>query len=119
MAIGKMIGVMFLSREVAHREHLKSSSYAQHMALGDFYEAVICQADILAETYQGMGTLIEDIPYMDHDGEGNITSTLKKHLVLIQRLRSKYTPESDAMNNVFDDIETMYLGTLYKLKFLK
>lgn len=110
---------MFLSRDVAHREHLKSKSYAQHMALNDFYELVIEQADCLAETYQGMGTLISDIPYLAHDGEANITTVLKKHLVLIQRYREKCTLESKAVDAVFDNIEGLYLSTLYKLKFLK
>ena len=119
MVIGKVIAVMFLSRDVAHREHLKSTSYAQHMALGDFYEDVIEKADALAETYQGMGTLIDDIPYMDHDGEGNIVAVLKKHLVLIQKFREKCSVKSAALENVFDDVETLYLSTLYKLKFLK
>lgn len=117
--IGKVISVMFLSREVAHREHLKSSSYAQHMALGEFYEAVVEQADCLAEVYQGMGTLIDDIPYLEHDGEGNIVTVLKKHLTLLQRYRAKCTADSKAMMAVFDNIESLYLGTLYKLKFLK
>lgn len=117
--VDKIIGTMFLSRDVAHREHLKSASYAQHMALGGFYEAVICQADALAETYQGLGSLIESIPYLSHDGEGNIVTVLKKHLALIQRYRGKCGVDSAAVENVFDDIETLYLSTLYKLKFLK
>lgn len=119
MIIGKVIGTMFLSRDVAHREHLKTQGYAQHMALGSFYEGVVEAADSLAEVYQGLGSLIEDIPYLSHDGEGNIHATLKKHLVLIQRYRAKCEVESAALENVFDDIETLYLRTLYKLKFLK
>ena len=119
MVIGKVISTMFLSRGVAHREHLKTDSYAQHMALGEFYEEVIEQADCLAEVYQGMGKLIEDIPYMDHDGAGNITTTLKKHLTLIQRYRAKCEVKEAALENVFDDIETLYFSTLYKLRFLK
>lgn len=119
MVIGKVISVLFLSREVAHREHLKSSSYAQHMALNDFYDDIVDRADALAEVYQGMGTLIEDIPYLSHDGEGNILTTLKKHLVMVQRYRAKCGIDSKAMEAEFDVIEAMYLSTLYKLKFLK
>ena len=119
MVIGKVISVLFLSREVSHREHLKSTSYAQHMALGSFYEDVIDLADSLAETYQGMGSLIDDIPYLSHDGDGNIATILKKHLTLIQRYREKCSTDSKALEAVFDDIEGLYLSTLYKLKFLK
>ena len=119
MAMGSMISVMFLSREVAHREHLKASSYAQHMALGEFYEGIVEQADCLAEAYQGMGTLIEDIPYLTHDGVGAPYNVIKKHLVLFQRYRAKCMVKDAAVQNVMDDVETLYSSTLYKLKFLK
>lgn len=117
--IDKIIATLFLSREVSHREHLSTTSYAHHMALGSFYEEVIDVADSLAETYQGMGELIKDIPYLEYDGGGNIHTVLKKHLTLIQRYRGKCEIESSALENVFDDVETLYLSTLYKLKFLK
>ena len=119
MMIGKVISTLFLSREVAHREHLKSTSYAQHMALGDFYDCIIDKADALAETYQGLGNLIEEIPYLSHDGDGNIVTVLKKHLTLVQRYREKCGVDSKALEAVFDEIEGLYLSTLYKLKFLK
>lgn len=117
--IDKIIATLFLSREVSHREHLGTTSYAQHMALGDFYEEVIGVADSLAETYQGMGELIKDIPYLEYDGGGNIHTVLKKHLTMIQRYRAKCGIESAALEAEFDNIETLYLSTLYKLKFLK
>ena len=45
-----LVSLMFLSREQAHRAHLKTKSYAQHVALGDFYDAVIGFADTFADT---------------------------------------------------------------------
>ena len=34
---GMLIATLLLARDITHREHLKTRSYAQHMALGDFY----------------------------------------------------------------------------------
>lgn len=39
--IARLIAILFLSREVAHRAHLNTKSYAQHMALGSFYDDII------------------------------------------------------------------------------
>lgn len=58
MLIGRLIAIMFLSRDVAHREHLRTQSYAQHMALGSFYEGIIDRADAIAEAYQGRHEII-------------------------------------------------------------
>ena len=41
------ISLLFLARDVAHREHLRTRSYAAHMALNDFYHEIIQQATAL------------------------------------------------------------------------
>lgn len=120
--IGKVIGIMFLSRDVAHKEHLKSRSYAQHEALGGFYECVITKADQLAEAYQGMGKLIDDIPYMENDREGTPEEILRRHMLMIKKACGGSKKEEEyegAVGNTLDEIEALYLSTLYKLKFLK
>lgn len=43
--IAQFIAILFLSRDIAHREHLRTKSYAQHGALGDFYDAIIGLTD--------------------------------------------------------------------------
>ena len=122
MMIGKVIGIMFLSRDVAHKEHLKSRSYAQHEALGGFYEGVVTKADQLAEAYQGMGKLIDDIPYMENDREGTPEELLRRHMLMIKKTCGGSKKEEEyegAIGNILDEIEALYLSTLYKLKFLK
>ncbi len=122
MMVGKVIGIMFLSRGVAHREHLKSRSYAQHMAWDGFYNSIIGLADQLAETYQGKGNLIEDIPYMSNDSNGDIHSLLNRHMLMIKKTCGGSEKEEEyegAIGNILDTIEELYLSTLYKLKFLK
>ena len=60
--IGKLIMELFHARTTAHVLHLKSRSYAQHVALQGFYDRVIPLADALAEAYQGEYSLIETYP---------------------------------------------------------
>lgn len=115
----KMIGVLFLDREIAHRAHLKTRSYAQHVALGSFYTGVIDLADTLAEAYQGRNGLIKDIPYLDADESSDIVGTLKNHLKMIEDMRYDDISESDStLQNIVDEIISLYLSTIYKLRFL-
>ena len=117
---GKIIGIMFLSRNVAHKEHLKTGSFAQHMALGSFYEDIIGMADKLAETYQGRHGIIKDIPTMSNEGSGAIAATLESHMKLIEKARYTEIDKTDsALQNIIDEIVGLYLTTLYKLKTLK
>lgn len=122
MMIGDLIALLFLSRDVAHRQHLKVSgpgSYAAHVALGTFYDEVIDLADSLAEAYQGRNGIIEDIPYLDTD-DGDAIAVLEKHMKWIEDNRYEAIPRTDtALQNTVDEIVGLYLSTLYKLKNLK
>ena len=37
----QLISLFFLARDIAHKEHLRTDSYARHMALGSFYDDII------------------------------------------------------------------------------
>lgn len=116
--IGKSIAILFLSRDVAHRAHLGSKSYAEHMALGGFYDTIVDQADALAEAWQGTHGLIKDIPYLEPD-KGDVVSTLEKQMTMFCTSARKAVGSEGALENIIDSIEETYLSTLYKLKFLK
>jgi hypothetical protein len=120
--IGELIALLFLSRDFAHRAHLKVSgpgSFAAHTALGAFYDEVIDLADSLAEAYQGRNGIIEDIPYLDTD-DGEAIAVLEKHMKWIEDNRYEAIPRTDtALQNMVDEIVGLYLSTLYKLKNLK
>lgn len=118
-SIGSLIAVLFLSREITHREHLKTKSYAQHVALGGFYEGIIPLADSLAEAYQGRTGNTLEIPYLAGNTKEDIVSVLKKLLGKIEEERKKCYPEDSTIQNIIDEIISLYLSTLYKLTFLK
>lgn len=118
--IGDLIALLFLSRDLAHRAHLKTTSYAQHMALGDFYEGIISLADDLAEAYQGRNGVIDDIPLPDGDGVQDIINTLAAHMKWVEDNRYKAIDKSDTpLQNIVDEVVALYLRTLYKLRTLR
>lgn len=115
----KIIAIMFLSRDLAHREHLRTSSYAAHMALGTFYGDVIDLADRLAEACQGRHGLLGEIPLLSNDtGKTGIIDILQSLMTTIEKLRGE-VGEDSSLQAIIDDVIELYLSTLYKLKFLK
>ena len=120
MTTENIIGLMFLSRDVAHREHLKTSSYAAHMALGSFYSDIVDLADKLAEACQGRHSEALDIPFLDPNGEKNIADELESHMQQIEKDRYKAVDKSDSpLQNIIDEAVGVYLSTLYKLRRFK
>jgi hypothetical protein len=117
--IGQFIAVLFLARELAHREHLRTKSYAHHMALGDFYKEVLKLADSLAEAYQGRKGIIE-IPLLDNEFPGGAIDSMRAQLAWLETNRDGAVGKDErAMQNIVDEIVALYLATLYKLVNLK
>lgn len=120
--IGELIAVLFLARDIAHREHLRVTgpgSFARHSALGDFYGEVIDLADSLAEAYMGRNDVF-DIPLLDNPFPAEILASMQAQLKWIEDNRYKAVPKDDtALQNIIDEVVTLYLSTIYKLKRLK
>jgi DNA-binding ferritin-like protein len=121
--IAKMIATMFLSREVAHREHLRitgTGSFSIHMALNTFYLEIVEKADSLTEAYQGRHTIIANIPILTTDSYDDIADVLEKHMTDIEKMRYAAIDKSDTpLQNIVDDAIGLYLSTLYKLRNLR
>jgi hypothetical protein len=116
----QILAILFLSRDLAHREHLRTKSYSQHKALQSFYEEIVEQADSLAEMYQGRNGIIEDIPLMDDEASDDIADTLESYMKMIEDARYKAVDKTDTpIQNQIDTVVGLYLTTLYKLRNLK
>lgn len=117
----KFVAILFLSRDIAHREHLRAKSYSQHIALGEFYEAIIDLTDALTEMYQGRNGIVDSIPQLnDDDADKTPAQLLKKYLDLLEKTRYTAVEKSDsALQNKIDEIVGQFLSTLYKLENLK
>ena len=118
--IAKLIAVLFLSRDVAHREHLRTKSYAQHKALNEFYDEIVELADDLTEMYQGRNGIIENIPLLkENSTAGEPADKLAEHMAFIEKSRYSAVPKDDtAIQNKIDEIVGLYLSTNYKLRNL-
>jgi len=118
--VGRLIAMLFLGRELAHREHLRTKSFSQHMALNTFYDEIVERADAIAEAYQGRYGIIDKIPLLDNDMSGSIDMVLEKQLAAIEKLRYAAVDKNDtAIQNLIDEAVALYLSTLYKLRNLK
>jgi len=56
--IEELVTRVFSTRNAAHLAHWKTKSFAEHSALGDFYDALIDGVDEIIEDYQGAFGLI-------------------------------------------------------------
>ena len=113
----QIIGLLFHARNVAHLEHLRTKSYAQHKALGHFYDEVVDFADKLAEAYQGEQGIMNNIPLFSSVTKEPIDVFLVKQVETIEKLRQT-TSSSSAIQNIIDEIIGLYLSTIYKLRNL-
>jgi len=113
----EIIGLLFHARTVAHIEHLKTKSYAKHVALNTFYDEVIEVADKLAEAYQGDKGLLGPIPQYAKLPDYPIETFLEKQMNTIEELRKQGNYRS-ALQNIIDEVIDLYLSTLYKLRNL-
>jgi hypothetical protein len=114
------LATLFLSRDLAHSDHWRTGSYAQHMALGSFYDAIIPLADTLAEAYMGRGNDLAPIPLLDDEEKATPFETLTAHLKIVEDSRYKAVSKTDtALQNIIDEIVGEYLSVLYKLRKLK
>lgn len=119
MTAAQFVGLLFLSRDVAHSVHLNTRSFAKHMALNTFYDEIVGLADSFAEAYQGRHGLIGQISVPANKKAANIVEFLQGQLDEIEKCRYEVCEKSDtAIQNIIDEIVALYLSTLYKLRFL-
>lgn len=104
-------------RQNAHILHLASKSYAEHKALGSFYEALVDLADSLIETYQGQYGIvnIEQVITKEKDAE----SFLSKAAEDFSEAHELFDKKDTHLHNIIDEIVALTYQTHYKVKFLK
>ena len=112
-ALGKAVGILFLSRTMAHMSHFQTGSYAAHIALNEFYDGILDLTDDLAEAAQGMyGKL--DVPFVNMSG--NIKDPIGMLQGHLRQLESTMMNcDEDWIMNIYQEIQKLYRSTLYKL----
>ena len=119
----QLITLLMPARTLIHTYHLRSKgpgSYAQHMALGELYDALSGHIDSLAEVHQGMtGSLLklESFPAFTTDQEP--VSQVREIATAIESMRGSVQPKSTVIENMIDELLKDLYQTIYKLTFLK
>lgn len=111
----KFIGRVFELRDITHKEHLKTDSYAKHKALNELYDQLIDQIDTFVESYQGKYGIVEFaigsinvIDYMEY---------IEEFAKYTELARTVF--KDDYLKNQIDEMTSVIYSTIYKLKYLK
>jgi DNA-binding ferritin-like protein len=111
------VSTLLHSATNAHFMHLQTDSYAEHVALGEYYDEIVELVDNFAEAYQGKYDKIKTYPDDFH-----LAKTPQKYLKslcdFVEEIR-KELPKDTPLQNIIDEIAQLIDSTLYKLRFLK
>ena len=115
----KMISFLLHSRTQTHVFHWQTRSFAEHMALGGYYEGIVALLDGLVESYQGKYGIMrgfETFPIADYTDSAQIVEFFEKLVTAIEVLRQDN--DDSYLQNQIDTIVELIENTKYKLRFL-
>jgi len=119
--IDELISRVFATRNAAHLAHWSvrgRGSFSAHMALGEFYDAILDKIDQIVEVYQGAFGIVEVADTQSVDPKD-----IKNHIFIeaqwLQDNREEISQDVSAIENLIDDLCATYLKTHYKLKNLE
>jgi hypothetical protein len=96
------------------------SSFAEHTALGGFYDKIGDLIDGLVESYQGKHDIItgyQSLKLEDYKNVEQLISYFKALDAEIEKDRKKV--KESYLQNQIDEVQELIYSTLYKLRFLK
>lgn len=110
--------VLLQAAPIAHILHLQTRSFAEHMALDEFYKELPGLVDDLIENYQGKYGIVNDYPTQAKlPDAGNPMKLIHGLSVYIHQTRDHVARDSE-IQNLIDEIQSLVNSTMYKLKFL-
>lgn len=113
------VGKLFEARQVAHAVHLQTTSYAQHMALNQFYDALLLLVDSFVETWQGQYGLVSGYDVGATKMPESIEKYLSDFAEEIKSVRKSMAEDDSHLQNILDEMTSLVYSTVYKLKYLK
>jgi RNA binding exosome subunit len=112
----QFVSVALLGRDLAQLAHWKTKSYAEHKALGEFYDGLLDLIDGFVEQYQGYYGKRMDIVRADDDQKDNIREVLEYQAEWIEMYRYQICERDEsALQNTIDEILRLYQTTAYLL----
>jgi Family of unknown function (DUF5856) len=119
--IEDLVGRVLATRDGSHLAHWATKTYASHVALNEFYDAVLDQIDSIVEKYQGTFGLIGNVKTatVPSTDVAAFLGHLEAEMNWIANERDKLSKGSQALANQIDEIVAVYAQAIYKLRFLK
>jgi hypothetical protein len=114
----ELVARCFAARTAAHLTHLKTRSYAHHVALESFYEEIIEVADRFCEVYQGLHEQIQTYPEVPVSAQDPL-SFLVDLVDWLRANRDACAHGETSLQNIVDEATAVTARTIYKLRFLK
>ena len=110
METAKFIGTLFQSRDMMHLQHLQTTSFAEHKALGHYYDEILELTDSFTEKYFGRNKRVEfTIP---ESKNMDAVAHMKEMQKLIEGERANYSSD---LQNIMDEMVGLVNKTLYLL----
>lgn len=117
MSCPQFIADSMALRTAAHLAHLSSESYAQHVALGGFYDDLLPLIDQYAEVYMGTEGRIAAFPAAELPS-GRPIAFLTTYLDKIDAELAE-DGKNQALANILAELQALTSQTIYKLRYLK
>ena len=114
--IGDLVLTLLHSATNTHILHWQSKSYAEHQALGTFYEELPDLVDNLVEAIQGRYDSTLEFPATYHSPADSGKRELQDLSDYFQEKRS-VLPQDSEIQNIADEIQALIDSTLYLLRF--
>ena len=108
---------LFEARDFAHKAHLETKSYAQHKALGSFYEDILDLTDGLVESYFGKYG-IQKIEIGQVKAQ-DVVTYFEDLANFIEQAHASVNKKDTWVQNQLDEVLATTFSLLYKLKNLK
>lgn len=118
-----VISKLFHSQNQVHIFHLQTksqTSYAEHMALGGFYDEIGGLIDGLVESYQGKYDILTGYKHEGYDNYSGVEQLISYFKDLVKDVETLHKSVKESyIQNQLDTVQELIYSTLYKLRFLK
>lgn len=120
--IAEFIGTLLHSATITHLMHFQSEgegSYAEHKALGAYYEGIVDLIDSVTESIQGAYDIIVDgYPNAYANTSSEPLEYMKSLRAYVRNKRSELPQDSEIQNEI-DNVANLINTTCYKLERLR
>lgn len=116
----KLMSYLLHSRTQVHIYHLQTKSYAEHIALGGYYDSIVGLIDGIIESYQGKYDVISNYESFGLDSYKSGESVVTYLKALSKKVEDTFSATKDTyLQNQLDAVTELINSTIYKLRFLK